>query len=359
MKKLFLTTFLLLFLTSCLWSLEKIKKTEEDLFIETDNKVFSETSDVLDESYTWVLDDSSIEEEELNNQLNLNEESKVISIEEQYCKSKWWKVDIIDNKKICFATDDIGLLKCEIGIYYLDKCRDKTAIIEKWIIVSLPNVKKVVKSNETVIISELKNDNNLEKQDIETKIEDQKTKNLWNWFLFKEDNNNKYLYLQDKLITKLDKTWKLLMSTNSGNIFAFNIYSNMTDPEPIKIINVDISNKSFTESIIKVVVPEKTNSWVTEDILKDTNNWDNNVDSSLESISKQKSWKSWIYYINDWKLWLENSDWEKKSLFWDNSVDIYNYELMLNKQVKIFYYVWEDKKQEEKIIDISGFLINN
>ena len=75
---------------------------------------------VLILSNTWTNTSSWI-----NDWINLFN-AKVKPIEEQYCVSKWGKVLDLKDKKICFITDEIWLLKCDINIFYLDKCREKS-----------------------------------------------------------------------------------------------------------------------------------------------------------------------------------------------------------------------------------------
>ena len=349
MKKLFYIFFMLMFVTSCT---NTEKNNQEPIVDIAQNSIESSTGDTNLESDSWIIDDS----ETVKSDEDL---WKVLSMEEQYCKSKWGKIAFVDETNVCFVTDDIGLLKCDVNIFYLDKCRDKSAKIKNWIVVDadktvVKTVKKVENTNEKEVLS-TGNEKNKSNVIVENPIKETTAivqKNLWSGFIFKEDGTSKYLYLGDKLITQFDKNWKILMWLNNWDIYPFNIYLDKTDKEPSKIINVNILNKSFTESKTKFA-SEKTNTWIVE-----TNSWTTKITTTGSTDTKTTLYKSkvglsWTYYISGTNLNIKTSSWEIKTLFSSKDWDLSDFELMLNKQIKVLYYPWDSKILEEKIIDVK------
>jgi post-segregation antitoxin (ccd killing protein) len=179
------------------------------------------------------------------------------------------------------------------------------------------------------------------------------------------------------LIIKFDKNWKILMGLNNWDIYPFNIYVDKTYSEPSKIINVNISTKSFTESKTKFAT-ENTNSWVVENksLVIETNWWYDNTNSwtiktdswttkiidsnvikksSEIKISSVKSqiWLSGTYYISGSNLNIKTSSWEIKTLYSYKDADLYDFVLLKNKQIKVSYYPLNSKVLEEKIIDVK------
>lgn len=305
----------------------------QDFEIDLENKVLEE-----DISNTWS--------ENLNAEINLEKLTKVESIEEQYCKSKWWKIIEIDEKNICFTTDNIWLLKCEIWVFYMDKCRDKSAIIKDWIVIDYYKPKPIVQEKIIENTWSIKDDN---KNELE--------KDLWNGFIFKEDNDSKYLYFNNELIIKINNKWKILMWLKNGDIYPFNIYYNKLDKEPWKIINVNVLNWFFTEQILK----EEINNEILIEFTKTWSTYDNQkIDDN--NILKESVWTTGIYYMTKNELNLKLKDWWKIITIFPNSdtwtwiIKLQDYELLINKQVKIFYFSWTWNILEEKIIDLNNLI---
>lgn len=383
MKKLFIITFILLFIVSCVWNFEKWEELEEDplssaLDINEDN--IQLTGWLEQEDSSWNLDETS--------SWNFEDRTKVLSIEEQYCVSKWWKVVSDNDKNICFITDEIGLLKCEVNVFYQDKCRSKSAVIKDWVVISFAGQEKNITSNissnnlnqsklqtekieqkDSQKIVETEKNTTLEKITENTsknKIEEQKylvEKNLWNWFIFKESETNKHIYLNNTLLITEEKTSRILLDTSENikgkeNLVIFKIFTKGNSTVPSKKIVIDTNTKSIKENTI---LSEKDNTIQ----VNNTNTWTLTKENTWTLIKEETSiqtqyWKTGTYYISNWDLKLKTSSWQVKTIFsassfWSGKVDLYNYELMLNKKIKVFYYVWSDKKQEEEIIDISNF----
>ncbi len=292
MKKLFLIIFMLFFMVSCQWNFGKLKNTLDNSFsgsngiVELDNQSGSELNE-SSENTGWNLDENW-------NELNLDSIAKILTIEEQYCKSKWWKVTSIDNKNICYITDEIGLLKCEVSVFYQDKCRTKSIINKNWIIIGF------IWQTKTPNIGDIKmieNKNNTVIRKVETSL---------------QADNKKIL----------EKQWE--------------VKQNMQE-----VLKEDtlVEEKTLTE--VKTLPNIKA--------LTEIKTW---------NISKLKIWKSGTYYISGWDLKMETASWGIKTLvsamdFWTGEVDLFDFVLLTNKQIKVLYYTWADKKQEEKIIDLK------
>jgi len=305
-----------------------------------------------EEGFSWFLDMVSSWSED---GMDFENVPKVLSMESQFCKSKWWKVEMIDDLDICFITDEIWLLKCEVWVYYMDKCRDRSAIVKDGIIVSIPK-------SETKVVTTTKTTNDTSDNSVSTKKYTEI--NLGNGFSFRIDDNNKYLYLWDKLITKIDVSWKILMWVNNWSIYPFNIYKDKSDWEPTSIINVNILDKSFTEQITWYVSKITTSTWSlsNEDSTTNTLTTMNEKSSNEEKIktwtTKIETWLSWTYYIDSWNFYVKTNSWVVRPVFaWTPEQTVYDFELLINKQVKVFYYNWENNK-EDTIIDMNTILEN-
>lgn len=203
------------------------------------------TGSLDSETFTWSSDDiwKIIKKE-------------ILSIEEQYCLSKWGKVVLHEGKKICYTTDLKWLLKCDVDLFYNEQCRDKFSIIENGIVVDI------------VIIEE------------EPEIE-------------------------------VINTWSL-------NIELW--------------VNKIADNTVISEK--KVII--------------------------TETIIKEQQWRSWKYFIivySDWKTELKmiTNEWVSKSIFSKDILQnaIYNYELLINKQIKVFYY-WTWNIKSEETVDLNN-----
>lgn len=382
MKKLFLVFIFTIFFVSCSFNNNKS---------ENDTNQDQLGSGVVEES-TWIIDNSgvldgsgNILDDETGSWNNENSDSSLLdksdinlTIEEQYCKSKGWKTESVGDRKVCFITDEIWLLKCDVNVFYQDMCRDKSVKLENWVIVDF--VKPVVKVIQNTEVKNIKKDVNviqnqnvkdIDKDEWIDKSNDEKKLfvsqiNLWTGFVFKQDDTSKYLYLWEKLIVKIDSSWKILMWLNNWNIYPFNIYFDKSDIDPSKVINVDISNASFTEKVLKTEVitstwnltkNEDSNTWTID---KNTSTKSSN-NSALSPILKSSTWLTWTYYMTNTSLKVQTSSWETITLFSSKdvgtgSIDIDDFELMVNKQVKVFYYPWDSKVRQEKIIDLNNII---
>ncbi len=368
MRKLVILFIIPFFLASC--SLSNVQYlynkfwTNDNLSQKSANDKNKTTKNKTD---SWMLDEETetwSEDEEVEKK-EVEESSKVLSIEEQYCKSKWWKVV----GEVCYATDEEWLVKCNVNVFYLDMCRDKSAKVEDWIVVSIPGYAKKESIQKQIATSEKEQKEKIkleeEKQDetnwlnesidISDSDKDEKTKylvekNIWNGFIFKEDDNNKYLYLNSKLISKLDKSSRILMNSSEDDdkIISFNVYASKTASSPSKTLYVDMESKSLTE---KSAIKSDTQTGETTSATKNESDIGKTevVKSDTASMTNSKSWKSGTYYISWSSLKLKTVDWEVKTIFTQSW--IYDYELMLNKQIKV-YYKWNDGSKEDKIINI-------
>lgn len=324
---------------------------------------------VLELTSTWDLDEMD-EESDLTWALNDEtsswvsqdnpENTKVLSMEAQYCKAKWWKVEILNEKETCFITDEIWLLKCDVSVFYLDKCRDKSAIIKDGVVVSLPKREMVIDWVKTWTSSVSLQSNNILLNKQEEKKNYTET-NLWSWFTFRVDDTYKYLYLWDKLITKVEKSGKIMMWLNNWDIYPFDVYVDKTDAKPTKIVNVNIINKTFTEKSTWFVSLVKTSSWtaIENNSFSSTKEPEKNtaVDTKPTITSKTQVWLTWTYYMSWQDLVVKTSSWTVKTIFSWNWWIVVDYELLVNKQVKISYFTTENVKSE-KIVDLTKILDN-
>ncbi|MDP2090057.1 MAG: hypothetical protein Q8K30_00540 [Candidatus Gracilibacteria bacterium] len=375
MKKLFIVFIITFFLGSC--SISSVKYLSNKLINNEDNLTLDSASEKNTRKQSSVNSGSLIENtdiglEEVEESETDNENegiTKVLSIEEQYCKSKGGKV--ID--EICYATDEIGLIKCNINVFYLDMCRDKTAKIENGIVVSIPGYAKKTQLNNVAnqTVKEEKNDekNKIEgekenklKYDLSESIESEDStndkeesskflveKNIGNGFIFKEDETNKYLFLNNKLITKLDKSSKLLMNSTKANdkVISFNIYNSKTSSTPSKTLYVDMETNSIIEKNTNEIPTQTAN--IDPTLKLDSTSTKTQSDS--ENMINSKTGKSGTYFISGGDLKLKTASGEVKNIFSESGVNIYDYDLMINKQIKV-YYKLSDGEKEDKIINI-------
>lgn len=207
-------------------------------------------------------------------------------------------------------------------------------------------------------------------------------KDFWNWLVLKQDT--KWFMYDELWSTILYLNWKELiwLANNLTTIFCepswpFNLCRNeqITD----KLIREKTANKfEILESNKDIKIDKDSNikilyiwQYEAKDIYF--------IDLKNERIIKDKSWmdffvndirqwKSWTFIMWKWWRWcwgglfFINNNSEKKDLFKNNcDVDLNNipedyqeiidFELILNKQVKIFYK-WQDLEKKEKIINL-------
>jgi hypothetical protein len=199
----------------------------------------------------------------------------------------------------------------------------------------------------------------------------------WNWLILKQDIK---WYKKEKLwFTSLYLNWKELISL-ANNLSTINC--------DWKLLNV-CQWEEITDEFIRKKTAEKfeilKNS---DDVLIDKNSnikvlyiyWYEDyeiyfIDIKNEKIIKDKlwgfiksikQWKSWTFILEKWWRWCSgwlvfiSNKWNIEYLFENkcdedlggNYKEIKDFELMINKQIKIFYkgYNWEDK---EKIVKLK------
>jgi len=97
-------------------------------------------------------------------------------------------------------------------------------------------------------------------------------------------------------------------------------------------------------------------------IIFNKKNW-NYYKTNRLNIRNIKLWKNGIYFTEHWENWYSNlimidNNKNEKVLYkgkpdsWDNTIIIENYELLVNKQIKVFYEKWY-KLKKEITIDIE------
>ncbi|MDD2871548.1 MAG: hypothetical protein PHS49_06165 [Candidatus Gracilibacteria bacterium] len=382
MKKLFLVFIFTIFFVSCSFNNNKSENdTNQDQLV---SGVVEESTGIIDNS--GVLDGSgNILDDETGSGNNENSDSSLLdksdinlTIEEQYCKSKGGKTESVGDRKVCFITDEIGLLKCDVNVFYQDMCRDKSVKLENGVIVDfvkpvvkviqnteVKNIKKDVNVIQNQNVKDIDKDQGIDKSNDEKKLFVSQI-NLGTGFVFKQDDTSKYLYLGEKLIVKIDSSGKILMGLNNGNIYPFNIYFDKSDIDPSKVINVDISNASFTEKVLKTEVITSTGN-LTKNEDSNTGTIDKNTstkssnNSALSPILKSSTGLTGTYYMTNTSLKVQTSSGETITLFSSKdvgtgSIDIDDFELMVNKQVKVFYYPGNSKVRQEKIIDLNNII---
>ncbi len=209
-------------------------------------------------------------------------------------------------------------------------------------------------------------------------------KNLWNWYTLNQsdDNtnivyNNKTIYSfshkSDKLPFIWDewcdlltnkflevwnewvwdwkqKIWESLSKDEQKQCLKQNYYKNVS----IELISSGFFtiNRAKYESVEKYLY-----DWWNDKIYK--------LSISADQIGKIEKWLSWIYIYwkwnrwNDWWVLYITNEWVQKILFRntdldtseDGYIEVYDFELMVNKKIKI-YYKWKSLKLMEKIIEL-------
>jgi len=299
MKKIILIISTFFLLTSCLVVSKNDIETNKEPIVESTNIIVEDKTNTW-KTLTWNIDKGIIDTgnwKTLTGEVLGEEKQEKLTIEEQYCVSKWWKLVTEKDRKICYTTDDKWLLKCEVKIFYFDMCRSKWVTTENWVIVWMKKIIDIVEKKKDIV-----NTWSL-KFDLEVDSKDEKTEN------------------------KSKEETKILSWSSS------------------------ISQE-------KEVIKEQNN--------KEQNNKEqkDNLDKGTY-IVKELQWKSWKYFILVWTDWstdfrMVTNSWANISLYswksnsWIDTRVIYDYELLINKQIKVFYYKWEEKNKEEKIIDLNN-----
>lgn len=161
-------------------------------------------------------------------------------------------------------------------------------------------------------------------------------KDFWNWLILKENNNIKYLYLNEKLLLQDSEDTKFEYDSKNSNNKIISLKKFNSEYAIWKEMIIDLRNNKF-------------------------------YDLNYSTIDKVKLWKTGIYFIVFWPNWYSNlriinNEWEDKSIFmwkpdnWDETIIIYDYELMLYKKIKVFYYHWTGKFKDEKVLDLNEML---
>jgi len=205
-------------------------------------------------------------------------------------------------------------------------------------------------------------------------------RDFWNGLVLKQDT--KWFMYDELWSTILYLNWKKLiwLANNLTTIFCdknaeqpYDCFKDNPSDEEIKkqVINKfkilegkDIDKKSNIK-ILYISQYDHYNTYFidikNEKIISDNLWWD----IFVKSI---KQWKSWTYIMSSWWRWCSwglifvNNEWELVSIFENNcDIDLNNmtsnyqeiidFELMINKQVKIFYK-WQNLEKKEKVINL-------
>lgn len=170
--------------------------------------------------------------------------------------------------------------------------------------------------------------------DVNNDIDTWYIKDFWNGIIVEQDKYHTYVYFND--ISIFQSTKDIYFEKNEESIENISI-----------LTKYNISDAGFQ-------------SW--NIILNHVNKTYFILDEAY--ISKISMGKSGIYYIVGWENWYSDlrmidSLWNNKSLFkwssdnWDETIIIYDYQLMLNQKIKVLYYHWLGKSKNEKIVELN------
>lgn len=199
-------------------------------------------------------------------------------------------------------------------------------------------------------------------------------KDFWNWIVLKQNetinndlgyttlylNNVKLIWLKNSLVEIYCENWANLNVCRYEKLVDSDFIKNrvLNKFEILENDQVDINSKI---KILYIWWYEWHSTYLidisNQKIFDIPNKWD-------IFVNKVESWKSWTYILYEWRWsgsWLIFIDnwWSIKTLFeWSNDsetvslnyITIYDFELMLNKKVKLLYRKWG--KNESEIIDI-------
>lgn len=268
---------------------------------------------------------------------------------------------------------------CMESKWYIDKAKNDWWIYEKRfeLYSGLENKisKNINKNNEektefNSVISQENNENIIILNDNEVSIKD-----LWNWFSLEQ--------IWDK--SNLIYSWKEIYSWNHEYKKTFlyeDFCEKLIDVWPKWKENFDTLSKKeqkecFKENVKKTVSVKKISD-ILFNIYRSSYEWyiDNLLFNTLTkkiegewfgNISKIETWKSGVFIQNFWRwgywslIFIDNKNNERKILFqntddsftWKNEDrrEIIDFELMINKQIKIFYRDFNFEKKE-KIINL-------
>ena len=182
----------------------------------------------------------------------------------------------------------------------------------------------------TIINNELNNDNN----------NSEIIKDYWSWLIYKKDKNNLFLYFNKENVFKDKRNISFDINTNNihKDLLVLTKYDNADEKElgfPTGSIIFNKLNKNY--------------------YFLNYHYW---------YKSKFLLWENGIYFIVWWQNWYSDlrmitNKWKDISLFkwkednWKETIEVYDYELLLNKKIKVFYTKWLIKEKKEKIINLE------
>ena len=153
------------------------------------------------------------------------------------------------------------------------------------------------------------------------------SKNFWNWLVLKKINSENFIYFLDKKIYKLNE--------NEFLEDNFKILNNN-----FKIF--EITSKNF---IVWNIILDKKNNKIYK--------------TKWGSIQKIELWKNWLYTLKHYpwgwtSVGVIDFKWEEKIIhkLEDIKTSIYDFELLIDKKMKIFY-TWMWNKKEEITLDLN------
>ncbi len=192
------------------------------------------------------------------------------------------------------------------------------------------------------------------------------SKDLWNWFILKQNYEKTDLVYKEKILKSWDNHLKKVpfewCEKLQENWLSADYWNELSTEEKIKCrqeYNLNsISIKESNEASI-FIIRQKIYKWSTTNSLIDTNKKEIIFWPNSDSIDSVRKWKNWLY-VQIWKFWrtiivFKNNNWEEKNFFiCDNKYCNYivDFELLINNKIKVIY---EDNNSEqiEKIVSLE------
>jgi hypothetical protein len=284
-----------------------------------------------------------------------------------WCKI-WYKYEVFDikNEKWKIIKNWWFIFSnCMESKSYLEKAKNDWGIYDnKFELHSGLNSK--VSKNDNISFQEINKDTNEY-----TKIKD--IKDLWNKFSLNQTLDNTILTYDWKDIYiwkhKFDNTFlyedfcTLLMNVWSKWKDFFDKLSEKEKKECFKEnIKNTVSVKKISNTLFNIY--RSWYEWYIDNLLFNTTT--QKIEGEwFENIFKIETWKNGIFIQLSWKWWywalifIDNKNYKRKTLFkntddsfiWkkEDRQEIINFELMINKQVKIFYRDYNYEKKEKVI----------